>query len=416
MKNIVERFKYIIINKKKIIIDFSYSIIASIISVSVLQIIVYPILAKSLNSSEYGQLLTSMGIINTISISLGNTLNNTRLIQETKYINKNIVGDFNIILTLANIIGIIIVLLTGNSIFKYDFNINIFLTILVALIITKSYLIVGYRIKLNFKLSFLHSIISSIGYLIGIFIVFYTSIWPIVFISSEIFSIVFLIFTTDLHREPYRITKLFRSTSLKYLLLILTGFIGNILTYLDRLIIYPILGGEFVSAYTTAAFFGKSLGIIMTPIAGVLLGYFSQKEFNMTLKKFWSINFIVLIFSVLFFILSWIVSPWFTGILYPTLIDIAEPYIFYANLASIIGVLSSLVQPIILRYAPTFWQVVKEMIFGGVYICLGFVLINGYGLFGFCIAAIISNAVKLSLLYIIGTYYVRKYQFEGSLE
>ena len=79
-------------------------------------------------------------------------------------------------------------------------------------------------------------------------------------------------------------------TLIKYIILIFTGLSTTLSTYLDRLIIYPLLGGDAVTVYTVASFFGKSLGIVMTPIAGVLLGYYAQRNFIMTKKKFWSIN------------------------------------------------------------------------------------------------------------------------------
>lgn len=396
--------------KFNMILDFSYSIMSSVITMGVTQLLLYPLLAKIFNSSEYGQLLTIMGIVNTISASLGNTLNNTRLIQNTKYCDKNIKGDFNLLLSVANIIGFILTIVIGNIFFNFNLSTNILLSILVILISSKSYLIVGYRIKLNFKLNFLSSIVSSIGYLIGILIVNYTLIWPLAFIIAEIFNIIFVLFTVDLHKEPYKITKLFGETTSKYLLLILTGLMGNLLVYLDRLIIYPTLGSNFVSTYVTASFFGKSFGLLMTPIAGVLLSYFSQKNFKMTLKRFWSINILIFLFSVLFFVFAWIIAPWFTGLLYPTLIKEAIPYILYANTAAIIGVAASIIQPSVLQFAPTYWQLVKEIVYGIIYIGLGFILLNTYGLLGFCMAAICANSFKLIILCVIGTSYIGRRQ------
>ena len=60
--------------------------------------------------------------------------------------------------------------------------------------------------------------------------------------------------------------------------------------YLDRLLLLPILGGSAVSVYTVASFAGKSLGVLMTPMAGVLLSYYAQKDYVMTRKTFWKIN------------------------------------------------------------------------------------------------------------------------------
>lgn len=394
----VEKYK----SKYKILLDFIYNILASFISVGILQLLLYPLLARIFTSNEYGQLLTIMGIINTISSSLGSTLNNTRLIQNTRYLEENITGDFNIILLGTNIIGFIITIIIGIFFIEYNTVTVILLSILVVLISIKSYLAVGYRLKINYKLILLSNVITGIGYLVGIAVVYITAIWPLAFIIAEIFNIIFLLFTVKLQNEPYKKTKLFNQTLTKYTILIITGLLGNLLLYLDRLIIYPVMGGKYVTIYTVASVFGKSFGLVMTPIAGVLLSYFSQKNYNMSKVKFWKINFCVFVSTILFLLASIIIAPWFTGVLYPTVIVETSKYIFIANLAAIISVATSIIQPSILKFAPTYWQVVKEVIYGVIYIGLGVLLLRKDGLIGFCWAAIIANCIKLVFLCAIG--------------
>lgn len=394
--------------KFKIVQDFSYSILASLISVAVMQLLLYPLLANIFNSNEYGQLLTVMGIVNTISSTIGNTLNNTRLIQQTRYEEKGLQGDFNLLLSYANVIGFIAIILIGNICVGFSLTVNLLLALLTILIAIKSYLVVSYRIKLNYKLNLVCSIITSIGYLIGIGVVYVTAIWPLAFIVAEVFGIIFLLFTSDLHKEPFKRTVLFNETTMKYFLLILTGLLGNLLVYMDRLIIFPVLGGESVSIYTTASVFGKSFGIVMTPIAGVLLSYFSQKSFVMTRKRFWSINLTVIFFSIGFFCVTLLLAPWVTGILYPKLIAAATPYILLANLTAVIGVTANIIQPSVLKFAPTYWQVVKEVVYGVVYLGLGYILLIQQGIIGFCWAAIIASVIRIALLCFIGTLYIKK--------
>jgi O-antigen/teichoic acid export membrane protein len=393
-------------SKSKILIDFLYNIMGSMINVGVIQLIIYPVLANLLNSATYGLVLTVMGIVNTISSAFGNSLNNTRLIQNSKYLSKNVNGDFNVILVLVNVFGYFITLFIGIQFFEFDFTIILLISTLVVLILTKSYIIVAYRLNLNYRTNLLSNIVSSIGFLLGIYLVYETAIWPLAFIIAEIFNIVFVLFTSEIHKEPFKITPLFRVTMDKYLLLIITSLLGNLLVYLDRLIIYPVLGGESVSIYTTASMFGKSLGLVMVPVAGVLLSYFAQKNFVMNRRKYWLINLFVFISSFVFFIFSYFVAPWFTGLLYPTLISQAREYILYANLAAIISAAANMIQPAVLRYAPTFWQVVKEIIYGIAYLGLGFIFLKSYGLLGFCWAAIIANIIRLVLLCVIGTIYM----------
>lgn len=394
-------------NRYKIIIDFIYSIISSLIVVGITQLLVYPYMARIMDADEYGMLLTIMGIVNTFSAALGNTLNNTRLIQDTKYNEKRITGDYNILLLFSNVIGFLSILFISIIYFEKNINTSILLAFLTALSLTKSYLLVGYRININYRLNFFCHLASCIGYAIGIIIVHMSKIWALAFIISEMISIAFVIFTSRLHKEPLKITMLMRETSIKYVFLIATGLFGNLLVYFDRFIIYPILGGESVSIYSTASLFGKSLGLLITPIAGVLLSYFSQKNYIMTKKLFWTINIIVFIISFIFFALSLFIAPWLTKLLYPAFAENANKYITVANIAAIINVASMIIQPSILKFAPTYWQVLKEIIYGVIYFCIGITLLKSYGIFGFCCATIIANSARLALLCLIGFIYIK---------
>lgn len=397
------------INKsvKSISKDFVYNILASLVLTGVMQLVTYPLLARYYSSEEYGVILTLMGISNTIMVSIGNSLNNVRLIMKTEYEEKQIIGDFNSLLVIFTIIGVLVQL--GVSYFIFGINLeNAFLCLLVLLGAFKSYYCVQFRLVLNFKKILIQNIFGAIGYLIGSFIVSRLNFWPLPFLLAEAFQIVYIFNNSHLHKENFQHTILFRKTLGKYLILIVTGLSTTLITYLDRLIIYPLLGGESVSTYTVASFFGKTLGIVMTPIAGVLLGYYAQDSFKMDRKKYWSINGFAFVGAVLFMIVSIILSPFITKLLYPTIYLKASQYIFVANLAATINVLCQLTQSAVLKYAPTWLQIVKEVIYGAVYMISGYLLLSSYGLLGFCLAAIIANTVKLLVLYALGNIYIKK--------
>ena len=395
-------------NKKKIIGDFSYNLLSSFLATGVLQIVVYPVLARVFDASAYGILLTVMGIVNTISVSVGNTLNNTRLIQNADYEEKGECGDFNLIILCTSIIGAIAIWIIGKSMFGLSAITNGLMFVLVFLMAIRAYYIVAFRIVLDFKSNFICNVCVSVGYLVGIIAVLMTKQWPLVFIFSEIGGLIWIYRNTSLHKEPYKLTQLFKPTMSKFVMLFIVAVSTNVMLYLDRMVIFPILGSDSVSIYTVAVFFGKTLGIVMTPIASVLLGYFSQKDYKMDLKHFWQTNAIVLITAVVFMLFSVVAAPIATKILYPTFYVQARPYIFYANLAAVIGVVASMAQPAILKFAPTYWQLIKEVIYAVCYLGLGGILLNKYGLMGFCIASILANLTKLIILYLIGSVYFSK--------
>ena len=139
-------------NKKKIVVDMCLNIIAVTIPVAVLQLIVYPITAKSIGGDSYGLMITIYSVWIMISNSLGNVLNNIRLLYENAYLKQNIKGDFNILLGRWGLINSIII--CGIIIFycKGLYAEHIILGIIISLlIITKDYTEVGFRLNLNYK-------------------------------------------------------------------------------------------------------------------------------------------------------------------------------------------------------------------------------------------------------------------------
>ena len=392
--------------------DFSLSIIASVISAGVLQLAVYPLLALTFDASLYGLLLTLMGIINTIGISLGNSLNNTRLILGTEYNKKNYTGDFNLILLFANIVGSISILLIGCILFSLSPIIILLIIILVILIISRSYMVVYFRIKLDFKRLLYNSIFMSIGYLVGAFLGYVLHFWPLAFIIGEIFSIIYLLKLSKFQKETIDKTPLFTITFSKYLILVLTSILANLLLYMDRILIYPILGPGSVATFTTASIIGKSLAIIMGPIAAVLLSYYSKDNFVMTRKKFWSINLLFISGMIIIIPLIYFFAPIFTKFLYPTLFEDAKSLIFIANLAALTGVLSRMIQPAILKYSPTYWLIIKEVGYGAVYLSLGIYLLDKYGLAGLVGTIFLANILKIIFMLMLGDYYVKRGELE----
>ena len=180
------------------------------------------------------------------------------------------------------------------------------------------------------------------------------------------------------------------------------------LIYMDRLLIYPLLGSDSVSTYSVAAFFGKSLGIVMIPVAGVLLGYFSQSGFQMSVRKFRQINGISLILGIGFMVLAVVLSPIITKLLYPDIYMDARSYLFMANLGATISVVCSLTQAAVLKFAPTRVQLIKEVAYCVTYVVTCLLLLEKYELWGFCIAALVANLVKLLILYVLGEVYLKE--------
>ncbi len=389
---------------KKVISDFGYNIIATMAVTIVLQMIVYPYLAASFSADVYGQLLTIMGIANIFAVSLGGGLNNVRLIQKNLYEEQDITGDYNPLLILSSSISILIF----GFIVVVQFEIrgmSIFLLLFYMLIgIIENYWAVAYRIVINYKANLIYNIMLSAGYLVGIILAREIGNWTIAFVMGELFGLFYLLKSTSLYKEKLKVTPLFASTMKAYFILIGTNLIANIVNYLDRIFLYPILGGEQVTIYTVSSFVGKSIGLLITPVAGVLLSYYAQKSFKMTLKKYWVINGITILVGGTAGGVAMIAAPWITALLYPTVFGSANPYLLIANIASLIGALTNILSPSVLKFANISWQIVIQGIYAIAYMGLGYAFMISHGLFGFCMATLLVNLIRMVLLMFIGHF------------
>lgn len=386
---------------KRISRDFLINIFASIVYTFARQIVVFPLLAMRLSDANYGKLLTVMGFCNVCTAMIGSTLNNIRLIEDSHYKERELLGDFNFLCLLGSGVSIMFAAILWRM-----FALSVLTTMLLAAYLVVSnlyqYATAFFRLELNFKRTFLCNTVVSAAYCAAVLVFSTATLWPVIFLVGEGFGLAFVWKTTPFAHEPLKRTPLFSTTVGTMLAFMSTNLIGNFLAYADRIILYPVLGGEGVSYYSTASFFGKSASVIMVPIASVLLGYFAQKDFKASKKLFALINGLSLVCLAVFLLGCRLFAPWFTRLLYPSLYESAAPYILLANLASAIGIAGNMAQPMVLKSCSIGWILFTQVLYGASYLLLSWWLLPIYGLLGFCWVAIASNAVRTLALYAIG--------------
>lgn len=391
--------------RKRFVGDVTLNIFASLLSTALLKLLIEPYLSRTMSADAYGQVLLLIGFCNIFAAVFGNCLNNVRLITDTAYKKKKIIGDFNflfLILAVLNVVCVYIALYFFNDADTSSFG---GIAIISLLGMFKAYYSVEYRLLINFKKILLQTIFYCIGGIIGflIYLNFNTS-WMVTYILAESAACIYTLFTTSLLKESFKITELFKSTTTKYALLMLTGFMNSVIAYLDRIFLYPVLGGAEVAIYSTAAFFGKSLSIVMTPMSGVILSYYAKQDI-IKRSTFLKQTGMILLASGIFYALSLTgIATWITDSLYPTLITEAQPYIWIANLSSIILISCTLIQPAILKYADTKYQPIIQGIHIFLYFTLGGLFARAWGLFGFCVAALLANIIKFLMLFFVGLF------------
>lgn len=391
--------------KSDVLHDFILNFIASFVTVGVTQLLLYPWLSQVMGAEEYGIVLTIMGVANTITATIGGSLNNVRLIKEADYEDNEIRGDFLPLICIGSIVGMLVM-----SVYlimqKQDESIIIIgMSVFIFLASVRNYGSVYFRLILNYKKIMVTSLLIAGGNLVGLVVLLFngnSQWWFLVFLIGEITGVVYLLRNSKLTKESFQFTWHIKSIMRVEIVLLISTLIGNLLIYLDRILLLPILGGEAVSLYTVASFLGKSFGVILNPLSGVLLSYYAQKSYVMNQKKFWGINLMIFMIAIPFFFLCVVISEPITGIFYPTLIKDASTYLVAANAAAIINTLASMTQPAVLKYADISWQMVIQLIYAVVYLGIGYVGTILDGLRGFTVAAIIAAVTRLVMLYIIG--------------
>lgn len=387
--------------KNGIIGDVLFKMIANVVQTIIRNIIVLPMLAKFFTNSEYGEMVTVIGVITTIAAGLGNSLLSARLVMEADYKHKKLQGDFNLICCIVSALSllgvpIIVVLFPGQS--------SVNLAVIACILFLESY--TGYQsgwfiLKQAYRKLLIYTIVGGIGFGAGLLLTKAFGIWPITYLCADIASCAFLIIFSPLVKEKYIFTRNLRTTLRKYGILIITTIIANALAYMDRLLLYPSIGSEAVAIYTTASVFGKAFNLIALPVSSIMLGYYATERIKLDRKKYWIINGGMLACLFLFIIFTRLVGRWFTGLLYPRLIEQAAPFILIANLSSAIGATAQITKSAALKYAKTYWTLIIQAVYAIVYVGLGVMWARKDGLLGFSYAVLIANIIQICFLYLI---------------
>lgn len=266
--------------KSEIKFDILLNIIASSLITITNQLVIYPLLAKNYSNDSYGNLLTIIGIVNMVGVSFGAALNNTILINQEKNI-KIIIKKYYVVYVISAtlIIYSLIILL------KISVSVSRLIIIILTsiFVMSRGILNVNYRIQLKYKKQLLSNIFYCLAMLIALFlfIKFKFNAILIYFIAEFTNTIYIAIDSRNIRGSYMQSVPSSNDTSrIKSQVnnFTITGLLSNLMIYLDRLIIYPMLGPENVSIYTIASVFGKTISAIAVPISSVILSYISKSK------------------------------------------------------------------------------------------------------------------------------------------
>lgn len=391
------------LKNKKIIKDMIINTIASIIPVLFLQVLILPKISIIVGDSSYGLLVTYLSIFNIIPATFGNVLNNIRLLNNDAS-SKN--GDYNYLLCIFEFISTLLLIIIA-LLYGQEFSVlNLLLVVILGVLwLFREYHIVIFRIELNYLNVLKDNVILTIGYLIGFLVFIVFPKWQLIYIVGYLFSISFILNKTNLHKEKLIKTKKFNKISKDCLQLMFSNIISRSITYADKLIIYPILGGSVVSVYYAASIFSKITNLALSPITSVILGYVSKLKsnksslFNMTLLLS---SFILIIGS--FF--CYLISKPVLNFIYPQYVNEAVKYVPIVLISMIFATQAHILNPFILKFYKMKWQIIINGVSLIFYLVISIFLLKKFKLYGFCFGVLFTNLLKLIL--ILCLYYYKK--------
>lgn len=388
--------------------DSLYTVLSNGAIIFATQIVTYPVLAAHLSPGVYGTVLSTLGIVDIVVMTLGTNLCDARLICNKEYSSTaDASGDFWII-ALANccIACILVALVCG---FAGVDSVDLFFTcVYSALCVIQAYCMAYFRLTLSFKKNLVACLFRSLGLVVGILLFLVGAPWATPFLASEILTLLYIWFRAPgFSFSPKRSQRLPSSVK-SYLFVSIGSLSTNITSMFDRVFLLPTLGSVSVSLYSVASFFGKSVSLFSTPMGTLVLSYLSTGRIRMTMKRAVGINLAILLLCMIVMLISAVFGQFITGLFYPTLIDEARQYILLGNVAAIVGIAASLNGRIVLACVPAYWQSVLSISRLALYCVLGLALASFAGLQGYCAAILVCNIVYFAANTTLCLYYVRK--------
>lgn len=402
-----------LIKKKRLLTNIGLNTIASAIPVFSLQLVILPLLGDITDSNEYGLLLTIVSMLNMVPASIAGSLQNIRLLHNNDECYKDEVADFSAVFWIFEIINVLVVFCIS-SYYMCSFNGNTIKWIHIVLILiigflwlARDYFIVSFLIRLNYKRILINNILLASGYFVGLFFSRITGYWECIYLAGFLLSSFYIIFNTTVWKEPPNIFSFNFKVILKENIVYISAcMLYRVTTYADKMVLYPILGGTAVSVYYVATLSAKVVSMLTGPISSVMVSYLAQeKDMNKVVGVGKTIKCSLLV-CVLGYVFAVIVSRPILTIIYPSYVDAAMDYIYITTATVCVGVMISMLNPYILKLFTMKWQMYINIIVVVIYIFASLLLLNLFGLAGFCMGNLIANVSKLIIM--LGIYRIGK--------
>ena len=400
----MSRLKVSYQNGKRFVGDVALNLIATAVPLFILQLVILPGLATMVGEEQYGQIVTITSVFMLVSGSFGSALNNSRLISNELYENEHVTGDYNFFLVVLTAVNAVIVLAFTYLLSPQIDMVDLIIAGLIACVnLMIQYGNVHFRLALNYKKVMINSILLAAGYAVGYLLFRFSGRWVYVYLFGFIFSSLFIINTTNMVQEGLRRTKLFPVIQKQVLYLLGSSILVSASVYLDRIILYPILGGAQVAIYFSATAIPKMISLVADPITGVILSYLAKMK-EISKSRYLRVFLLLLMIGVVGYFVIIIVTPFILSLLYPQYQERAVKYIPITGLTTIIIVCCNMLNALAIRFRSIKWQLILNASYVAMSLLLAILGNLVSGMEGFCVGLLIAAVLKLITLILVLLY------------
>lgn len=381
---------------KAFITDLFFSASGLIAMNACISFLIYPLIYRQLGTSMQGRVLFFVSLANLIAGSFGSGANYGRMKIFSRY-KKSYNGDSNIYLLLLALLSLMVS--AAAVIIKKDSAETgwLFIAVLIFATSVRMYGDVEYRLSLNYRRFSLYYLVITVGYLAGILLFFLTKKWILIFLTGELFGILFVILTGQIFKGPlFQRSELFRENLSTDAKVSVSFFMADLVGASDRFL-FPVLlhnGDELTSLYYYASLVGKMMSLLSTPLNGVLNGYISRDEGKLKPKTFLKMLLAMLLIFVIVTAVSVGISIIFVRMFYADAYDKVRTLFLIANAGQVIFFVGNTLMVVVLRYT----KERNQLIVNGIYILLFFTLaiplIRKYSIQGMAWGILIVNTVR----------------------
>ncbi|MCL2110669.1 MAG: hypothetical protein FWH32_00150 [Clostridiales bacterium] len=377
--------------KKKLSSDLFYTMMAGIVVAAVLQIVVYPVIAKYYGVSAVGDILFFMGFIYIIPQAVGTSILNTRLILRKTIDATN--ADYWPIMTVCTALSAVICFAigffnTGNMVFSICFGLFSILQVL------KVYGAVEFRLNLDFKGTFTYNLLGACGYLVGLGVFFLTEKWLLIFVIGDSLSLLYVFIRGSIYRKAEK-TENASAVPKTALPLLWSSLVRDGVVHFDKVIVRQIMDAQSVTQYHAISLVAKTMHFLVAPIRVLLMSYMTQRNWKMTKGVYKKITLACAGFGVAGYGFSILVAPLYVYVFYNELYSQVIQYNLIVNLGLVMGFVASLHMAVLMSQGETGKLSLIQTFWGVGFLIASYASTYYYGLWGIAWTTVIANGAKL---------------------